>query len=342
MISSMPAGEVIVATDGVACTADRGVSEVNASANFDAAAIFVDDGSGGDHEPSSIPSRWQSIKHRLRLVSRNLLDGGESLISRTCRDGATCRGFRIEDRLDAIEIVAPNADPGRVTLWFHGGAFQLFSVWTHREMLGRISKATGTRIVAVNYRLAPMHPFPAAFEDALAGWRWVREHCTTPSGAAAAVAVGGDSAGGNLAFALLVKLAQLGEEMPVACVCMAPWLLLDNDLIAERRRCEAAARKGESQRSASMKERMNEKFKNAWDSGARKAARAYLKNHSPQDPVVSPLLVDEALLKRFPPVLIHADEDEPLADDAREMVSRCTQAGVTTELKLYNGTYHVF
>merc|ERR1712224_485753 len=90
------------------------------------------------------------------------------------------------------------------------------------NLLGRLSRATGATVVSVNYRLAPENPFPAGLDDAYAALCWVRQDNPT-----AKVAVGGDSAGGNLAFALLVRLAQRNEEEPVACMTFAPWLLLD-------------------------------------------------------------------------------------------------------------------
>jgi epsilon-lactone hydrolase len=98
--------------------------------------------------------------------------------------------------------VAPGADPSRVLMFFHGGGFCSGSIVSHRRMVTEAGRAARMRTLAVGYRLAPEHPFPAAHEDALAAWRFLRGQGI----AAGAIAVGGDSAGGNLTIALVQRL----------------------------------------------------------------------------------------------------------------------------------------
>lgn len=242
-------------------------------------------------------------------------------------DSASCHIDTVGDNgVGVVEVRAPDAEDDRIVLYFHGGAYVLWSANTHRELLGRLSKATRARIVAVNYRLAPKDPYPAALEDALAAWRWVKGR--NPS---AQIAVGGDSAGGNLTFALLLRLAQLSEQQPIAAFGLAPWLLLHPGLVEERRR-----------RSGNV-----ENITHAmWSRGAGNVAALYTQNHPSDDPLVSPVLASVEMVSSFPPVLIHADQDEPLAEDAKDMASLCSQAGVPVELKLYSLPFcwpgHVF
>lgn len=261
-------------------------------------------------------------------------------------DQAACHTVRINECVDGVEVACPGIDEGRVILYFHGGGHCLFSVWTHRELAGRISAATRARVIAVNYRKAPNNPFPAALEDALASWRWVRKHHSV----ATSIAVIGDSAGGNLAFALLVRLAQLEEPQPIACVGLSPWLLLDPDIVAEHRQCEhlsAPQRQGKHGPAAGRNfskpcaSNCQAAMKGLWDFGARKCAARYVRGHPTTDPLVSPVLADVSLARRFPPILIHACVDEPLSIDAIAMAKLCGEAEVPIELKLYRGSLHV-
>ncbi len=102
---------------------------------------------------------------------------------------------------------APGADAGRVLLFLHGGGFELGSVRSDGELAARLGRAGGMRVLFPEYRLAPEHPFPAAIDDVLAAWRWLR---TDQGLSAGSIAVAGDSAGGGLAVALLVATRDAG------------------------------------------------------------------------------------------------------------------------------------
>jgi acetyl esterase/lipase len=206
--------------------------------------------------------------------------------------------------LRGIEVIAPdvlqNPKISRTVLYLHGGGHFFGSVWTHREFLGRASSAWEARIVAIDYGLAPHNPFPAGLLDSLAAWSWLSEKYPDDE-----IAVAGDSAGGNLALALLVRLAQMGRPQPVACIALSPWL----DLKADK--CKVIV-------------------------------DAYLQGHSSDDPEVSPVLTPPEIVKHFPPVIIHADKDEPLHRQAEKMAALCKSAGIQTELSLFSDTAHAF
>ena len=111
-------------------------------------------------------------------------------------------------------LAAPGVDPGRVLLFLHGGGYELGSLRSDGELAARLGRASGMRVLFPEYRLAPEHPFPAAVDDVLAGWRWLR---TGQGLSARSTAVAGDSAGGGLAVALLVATRERSRFGPLAC-----------------------------------------------------------------------------------------------------------------------------
>src|SRR5437016_10576187 len=104
--------------------------------------------------------------------------------------------------------IAPGGDASRVLLFFHGGGYCSGSIMSHRRMVTEAGRAARARTLAVAYRLAPEHPYPAAHEDAMTAWRFLRMQGTP----ARNIAVGGDSAGGNLTVTLINRLRAAGEE----------------------------------------------------------------------------------------------------------------------------------
>src|SRR6202035_6030117 len=112
--------------------------------------------------------------------------------------------------------IVPGSDASRVLIFFHGGGYCSGSIVSHRRLVTEAGRAAGVRTLAIGYRLAPEHPFPAAFDDALTAWRFLRGQGI----AAAHIAVGGDSAGGGLTVGLICRLRDAHEELP-ACL----WLV---------------------------------------------------------------------------------------------------------------------
>ena len=185
--------------------------------------------------------------------------------------------------------IAPGSDPSRLLIFFHGGGYCSGSIWSHRRLVSEAGRAAAARTLAIAYRHAPEHPFPAAYDDALAAWRGVIELGYAPS----RIAVGGDSAGGALTLALAGDLKRRGDELPGCLWLISPW----TDLTMS---------------GASLTS------KNAIDPLIHKdyleeLAAAYLPaGMDRKDPRVSPLYAD---LRGLPPTLIQVGSAETLLDD---------------------------
>ncbi|SEM99504.1 Acetyl esterase/lipase [Loktanella fryxellensis] len=199
-------------------------------------------------------------------------------------------------------------------LYLHGGAFVLGNLRGYRHLVARLGQAAGMRAVFLNYRLAPEHPFPAAVEDAEAAWR-----ALSADPANHPLAIAGDSAGGNLALALLHRILANGLTRPcaVAVLCPVTDLRLQNPSLVANRRHDALV-------------------STRW--GARSVA-AYLNGADPAQPDASPIL---GTYTNGPPVLIHTDTTEVLHDDARLMADHLTAQGVDVTLTATTGLPHVW
>jgi acetyl esterase/lipase len=213
-------------------------------------------------------------------------------------------------------ITSAAVDPSRVILYLHGGGYVVGSLNTHRDLAARLGRASGARVLAIDYRLAPEHPHPAAVDDAVAACLWLRTHGIAP----AHLAIAGDSAGGGLTIATLVALRDLGEPLPSAAVCFSPWV----DLEAT---------------GASMDTNLDDPMLN------RKLilhfARFYLGlgTIDPRTPLAAPLHAD---LSGLPPLLIQASRHEALLDDATRIAEKARQAGVACALDLTDEVPHVW
>ena len=117
-------------------------------------------------------------------------------------------------------VKADGSSDSRVVLYFHGGGYIIGSPRTHRPMLAELSQAAGGRVLALDYRLAPEHPFPAPVEDSVAAYRWLLDEGYDPG----RIAIAGDSAGGGLTVAMMVQARYVGLPMPGAAVCISPWV----------------------------------------------------------------------------------------------------------------------
>jgi acetyl esterase/lipase len=209
---------------------------------------------------------------------------------------------------------APESDPGRVLLYFHGGGYSIGSIDSHRDFIARLCIAAGATGLAVDYRLAPEHPFPAQLEDALAAYRWLLGRDVDPS----RLVVGGESAGGGLTLSTLVSLRDAGDPLPAAAVVISPWVDLE---------CNAP--------SVLANER--------YDYISRRALRAYagrfVRDADLRNPLAAPLHAD---LRGLPPMLVQAGGAEALLDDARRIAARARDAGVDVTLDIEEDMIHVF
>ncbi|MEW6423275.1 MAG: alpha/beta hydrolase [Bacillota bacterium] len=212
-------------------------------------------------------------------------------------------------------VSAPGAAQDRAILYLHGGGYCMGSCNTHRGMAAKLSRAASARALLIEYRLAPENPFPAALEDAVSAYRWLISSGFAPG----SVAVAGDSAGGGLAVATLVKLRDEGDPLPAAAVLMSPWTDLEGT--------------GESMKTRAEFD--------PWlrPEESRPMAALYTRDLDPRHPLVSPIYAD---LQGLPPMLVHVGEDEILLDDSVRLVERARAAGVEVTFKIWEGMWHVF
>lgn len=128
------------------------------------------------------------------------------------------------DGLEGIWYIAPEASKKRIILFFHGGGYFSGSPQSHQSFLSRLSQATKAAVLAISYRLAPEHPYPAALEDALQAYRWLLHHPYSRS----KIIIAGASAGGGLALSLILKLKAEKIGLPKGILCFCPWVDLCN------------------------------------------------------------------------------------------------------------------
>jgi epsilon-lactone hydrolase len=213
-----------------------------------------------------------------------------------------------------VEVLTPTrADTGSTLVYLHGGGYCAGSARSVRGLCARLALAASARVVAVDYRLAPEHPFPAARDDALAVFDWLLDSGTDP----ATIAVGGDSAGGGLTVATMVSLRDRGGPLPSAGFCLSPWADL---------RLTSASIRGNAEDDPIVSPRLLERFAD-WYAGGDPDAGA------------SPV---HAELAGLPRLLIQAGDQECLADDATALAQRARSHGVPVELELWPDVVHVW
>jgi monoterpene epsilon-lactone hydrolase len=212
-------------------------------------------------------------------------------------------------------VTLPGSDPVKVILYLHGGGYVIGSIDTHRGLTARIAEASATRVLSIDYRLAPEAPFPAAVEDATTAYAYLLENGVAPEN----IAIGGDSAGGGLTFATLVSLKDQGQPLPAAAFALSPWVDLEG--LGDSMESRAAADPG-IQRESLVR-----------------FAELYLAGADPRNPLAAPLYAD---LNGLPPVLIQVGTAETLLDDSVRMADRLRDAGGSVELQQYEDLIHVF
>ena len=212
-------------------------------------------------------------------------------------------------------IWRPESDLERAVLYLHGGGYAIGSIATHRYLMQAIAKASGARVLGIDYRLAPENPFPAAVEDAVTAYRWMLAQGLDPQ----RIAIGGDSAGGGLTIATLVALRDRGVALPGAAAVLSPW----TDL----------AGTGASVKTKAAEDPM------VTEPGLRAMADVYLAGTDARNPLASP---HYAKLDGLPPILIQVGSAEILLDDATRLAQRARAAGVEVELEEWEDMVHVF
>jgi monoterpene epsilon-lactone hydrolase len=213
------------------------------------------------------------------------------------------------------EWVSPprEADGARVLYYLHGGGYVSGSGKQCRPITATLARHLNARVFALDYRLAPEHPFPAALDDAVAGFRWLVSLGLEPR----MISVAGDSAGGGLALALAMKLRYLDEALPSSIACLSPW----TDM----------AGTGESISANSENDPL------FCREDVERYASLCLGEQARQTPLASPLYGDCAGL---PPLLFHVGEGEMLLDDARKVHAKVIAAGGSSALRTFKGVPH--
>ena len=212
-------------------------------------------------------------------------------------------------------FVAPDSRADRVVVYLHGGGYSAGSIRSHRDLIARICRSSGVRVLALDYRLAPEHPFPAQLDDALAAYRWLLAQGYEPH----RIALAGESAGAGLCLSTTLALRDAGEE--------------------------TAGRASRSSRRGSTSKRTSDSFEECapWDFVTRKAMAAYaarfVKEHELRHPLAAPL---HAEVHELPPVLIQVGEVETLRDEGVRFAEKVLAAGGRATLEVWDDMIHAF
>ena len=220
-----------------------------------------------------------------------------------------------------VRVYTPEGrGPFPMLVFFHGGGFVLCSLDTHDGLCRALANGAGCLVASVDYRLAPEAPFPAAPEDCLAATRWVAENAARLGGDPARMAVGGDSAGGNLAAVTALMVRDLGGPALAHQLLIYPVIDYGFDTPSYRQNAEGYLLSRDMMR---------------WFWGH------YLKNEADaDDPFASPLRAPD--LANLPPAHVITAEYDPLRDEGEAYAQRLLAAGIRTELIRYDGVFHGF
>lgn len=206
-------------------------------------------------------------------------------------------------------------NPERVVLYFHGGGYFFCSLDTHRAACGYLARRSKARVLSVDYRLAPEHPYPAAIDDAIAWWQELLSQGVKPE----EVVFAGDSAGGGLALACLVAARDRGLPLPAGALLFSPWVDLT---------CSGDTFRTQAKTDVMFNPHL-----------LPQAAELYLQGRPATDPLASPLFAD---LTGLPAMLIFASQHEILLADSTRLHDKATQSGVQSQLIVQPRMPHVW
>ncbi|MCG8542744.1 MAG: alpha/beta hydrolase [Alphaproteobacteria bacterium] len=215
----------------------------------------------------------------------------------------------------AAWLAAPQAAADRVVLYLHGGGFRLGSITTHLSITSRLTDAAAARVLALDYRLAPEHKFPAQLDDARAAYQWLLDQGIAPT----RIAVVGDSAGGGLTISLQLDLRARDLPLPSCSVAISPWV----DLVGTGTWREADPCCDPTVDPRDLDDTIAD----------------YLGDADPRQDLVSPVFAD---LTGLPPLLIQVGTQEILRCDAEGLAARARACGVDVTLEVEEGAFHVW
>jgi epsilon-lactone hydrolase len=209
----------------------------------------------------------------------------------------------------------PNDLRDAALLYLHGGGYVIGSLDSHRHLAAEAGRAAGIAALALDYRLAPEHPFPAAVDDALAGYRFLLGRGISPG----RVALAGDSAGGGLVVAAMLAIRDAGLPQPACGWCISPWV--DMEAIGETMTSKAAA------------------DPTVQRAGLLDMAKMYLRGADPRSPLAAPIYGD---LSGLAPLMIQVGACETLLDDALRLAKIGGAADVRVDLQIWPEMIHVW
>lgn len=224
------------------------------------------------------------------------------------------REFRKLGGVRADWVQPDDRIPDRVLIYLHGGAYVIGSPHSHRAITTHLARDAQAVVVAVDYRLAPEHPYPAALDDVLAVYTELLRSYRPEQ-----ISLVGDSAGANLALVTAIALRDRGLPLPDSIALIAPWVDMTGS--------------GDSIRRRASRDPM---LRASWIASA---ASHLGGNIAHADPRLSPLFAD---LRGLPRLLIHVGSEEILFDDSQRLHARATAAGIPVTLKVWEGQWHVF
>jgi epsilon-lactone hydrolase len=259
--------------------------------------------------------REQTAATPLDLSWEEQRAGYETLGDLYPADAAAARTTLSLGGIPAVRFAGADADARRAVLYFHGGGYCVGGIVTHHAITSRIALAAGCPVYALDYRLAPEHPFPAPVEDAVAAYHALLEEGLRPEH----IVFAGDSAGGGLTVAAMLAAREAGLPMPAAGVPISPWV----DLTGELGWRDMDGAVDPMVRHADL------------DS----LTRAYMAGGDSRHPHAAPVHGD---LSGLPPLLIQVGTAEILLPDARVLAQRASAAGVEVFLEEEEGAPHVW
>jgi monoterpene epsilon-lactone hydrolase len=209
----------------------------------------------------------------------------------------------------------PDADPSSAILYLHGGGYVICSLQSHRHLAAEVGRAAGTRTLAIDYRLAPEHPFPAPVEDTVAAYRFLLDSGLKPD----RIAFAGDSAGGGLVIGAMLAIREAGLPSPACGWCISPWVDMEalGQSFTDRAEADPTVQKATIQMMAQ------------W----------YLGGADPRHPHAAPLYGD---LRGLPPLLIQVGSVETLLDDSIQLARKAGIAEVPVALQIWPEMIHIW
>jgi len=265
-------------------------------------SVSVEDLEGGKVEPMMLIKFYRHLSDSSGIINNEKIPGD-----------VTIERINIGE-LSAEWIYVPGAFKQKIYLTLFGGGYIMGKLESRRWIPYLLSKVTNYRCLNIGYRLAPEHPFPAALDDSISAYQWLLDKGFDPNN----IIIGGESAGGGLTMATLLKLKELKLPLPKAAVMMSPWV----DLTASGKSLET-----------------NYKYEPELAEGVKAMAMVYTGGKSTKNPLISPVFAD---LGGLPPLLIQAGGIEAILDDSILLAERAKSAGVQVTLEVYEKMTHVF